>query len=160
MIPRIELLPKKDLVGKKITMSLLNNRTTDLWKNFMPSRKQIISMKGSELYSVEVYEPGYFDVFNPAAIFDKWAAVEVTSLMNIPEGMASLQLEGLYAVFMHFGPASEGSGTYKYIFQTWLPHSGYCIDHRPHFALMDNRYKGEDPESQEEIWIPVREKVK
>jgi AraC family transcriptional regulator len=40
----------------------------------------------------------------------------------IPEGMETLVLPaGLYAVFIHKGPASTGPATYQYIFETWLP---------------------------------------
>ena len=58
--------------------------------------------------------------------------------------------------FLHRGPASEGMKTYQYIFQTWLPVSGYRLDDRPHFAVMGEKYKKEDPDSEEEIWVPVK----
>jgi len=36
MEPRIEILPEKKFIGKKIRMSFLNNKTHELWKSFMP----------------------------------------------------------------------------------------------------------------------------
>jgi len=66
--------------------------------------------------------------------------------------------EGLYAVFVHKGAASEGPKTYQYIFTTWLPASDYQLDNRPHFAIMGEKYKGEDPGSEEELWIPIKPK--
>jgi AraC family transcriptional regulator len=62
----------------------------------------------------------------------------------------------MYAVFIHKGPASKGPETYNYIFGTWLPGSDYILDSRPHFALMGEKYKNDDPASEEEIWIPVK----
>lgn len=156
MQPRIETLPPKKLVGQRIRMSFAQNETPQLWKGFMPRRKEIKNTIGTALYSLEVYDPGYFDAFTPTTPFDKWAAVEVTGFDNIPTGMEPLTIAGLYAVFLHRGPASTGAATYHYIFETWLPASGYVVDNRPHFALMDDKYKHEDPASEEEVWIPIK----
>jgi AraC family transcriptional regulator len=67
--------------------------------------------------------------------------------------------EGLYAVFLHRGPATTGPKTFEYIFQTWLPASEYFLDHRPHFEILGTNYKNDDPDSEEEIWIPVKPKA-
>jgi AraC family transcriptional regulator len=65
---------------------------------------------------------------------------------------------GLCAVFPYKGPASAAAKTYQYIFTQWLPASAFSLGNRPHFAVMGEKYKGEDPNSEEEIWIPVMEK--
>jgi AraC family transcriptional regulator len=155
--PRIEILPEKKFVGKRIKMSFSNNQTHELWKSFMPSRREIKNNIGSDLYSVEVYEPLYFNNFNPEKEFDKWAAVEVTDFEKVPDDMDTLILpRGLYAVFVHKGAASKGPETYQYIFGTWLPASDFLLDNRPHFAVMGEKYKNDDPDSEEEVWIPVK----
>jgi AraC family transcriptional regulator len=160
MLPRIETLPDKKLIGKRITMSFSYNKTGELWRSFMPGRKKIANVAGTDLYSVEVYPPLFFDPFNPGAEFEKWAAVEVTDFDAVPDGMETMNLPaGLYAVFIHKGPASAGPQTYQYIFATWLPGADFLLDDRPHFALMGEKYKGEDPESEEEIWIPIKPKT-
>jgi AraC family transcriptional regulator len=123
----------------------------------MPSRREIKNNIGSDLYSVEVYEPLYFNNFNPEKEFDKWAAVEVTDFEKVPDDMDTLILpRGLYAVFVHKGAASKGPETYQYIFGTWLPASDFLLDNRPHFAVMGEKYKNDDPDSEEEVWIPVK----
>lgn len=156
MFLRLETLPEKKLIGKSGRMSFANNHTAELWRSLIPRRKEITNSIGSELYSAEVYPPNFFDQFNPAAVFDKWALIEVTDFNTVPEDMETMIFpEGLYAVFLHKGPASEGPRTYQYIFQTWLPASGYILDERPHFAVMGERYKHEEADSEEEIWIPV-----
>jgi AraC family transcriptional regulator len=43
---------------------------------------------------------------------------------------------------------------------TWLPSSDYVLDNRPHFEILGEKYKINDPESEEKIWIPVRKKQK
>ncbi len=159
MLPRIENPTEKKLVGRRIRMSLSGHKTGELWRNFMPRRREIKNSIGSELYSVEVYDPQYFNNFSPYREFDKWAAVEVADFDAIPDAMETLTLpKGLYAVFLHQGPASAALNTYPYIFNTWVPNSGFLLDDRPHFAVMGEKYKHEDPGSEEELWIPVKPK--
>jgi AraC family transcriptional regulator len=158
--PGIVMLSEKKLVGKQIRMSFSDNKTVELWKSFMPRRKEIINSTGSELYSIEMYEPGFFTNFDPQREFYKCAAVEVTDFDFIPDGMEKILFPaGLYAVFPYKGPASLAAKTYEYIFRAWLPDSDYLVDDRPHFAVMGERYKYEGPDSEEEIWIPTKMKT-
>lgn len=157
MEPRIATFPEKKFIGKRLTMSFTNNKTYLIWSSFMPRRKEIQNIIGTELYSIEVYAPNYFNPFNPEAEFEKWAAVEVADFQTIPDGMKTIASpQGLYAVFAHKGPASDGPKTYEYIFATWLPNSDYLLDNRPHFAIMGEKYKSEDKDSEEELWIPIK----
>ena len=157
MEPRIETFSEKKLLGMRIKMSFTNNKTGELWRNFMPRRKEILFKIGSELYSIEVYPPNFFDNFNTNYQFEKLAAIEVSDIDSVPNGMEIIKIpSGLYSVFIHKGPASDGPKTYQYIFQTWLPNSEFELDSRPHFAVMGAQYKHEDPSSEEEIWIPVK----
>lgn len=159
MYLRTTTLPAKIFAGKHITMSFVQNKTFELWRSFMPQRKDIKHTIGTELYSIEVYPQGFFTNFNPANPFEKWAAVEVSTAADMPEGMDILNApEGLYAVFLHTGPASEGQRTYNYIFREWLPLSAYETDERPHLAVMGDKYRPDSPESEEEIWIPVKQR--
>jgi AraC family transcriptional regulator len=157
--PRFEILTEKKLVGKRIEMSYSDNRTFELWRTFMPRRPEIQKESGSNLYSVEVYDQKFFDAFNPERKFEKWAAIEVAEFDKVPDGMETMILpRGLYAIFLHKGPASAGAKTYEYIFRNWLPNSDWVLDDRPHFALMGEKYKKEDPSSEEDIWIPIKSK--
>lgn len=136
-----------------------DNKTYDLWHSFMPGRTAIENPAGPDLYSMQVYDPAYFAAFNPDAEFDKWAAVEVTGFDAIPGGMEAVELEGgLYAVFLHTGGATTGAETFRYIFGTWLPNSNYSLDQRAHFEVLGEKYRNDDPLSEEEIWIPVKPK--
>lgn len=157
MQPRIEKLSQSQFVGVKTRMSLADNKTATLWQRFMPRRKEVENVLGAELYSIEQYDSvGFFRNFSPMSEFTKWAAVEVDSLEIIPDGMEKLTIpEGKYAVFTYVGKPSDAQPTFQYIFSEWLPQSEYELDHRPHFAKMGAKYKGEDPTSEEEFWIPV-----
>ena len=160
MVPRIETLTEKKLVGKRIKMTLSNNKTTELWRNFMQRRKEIKNNLTNELISMQVYDQTLdFDKFNPDTPFEKWAAAEVKDFDIVPVEMETFTLTGgLYAVFVHKGAASRGPETFQYIFGTWLPASEYFLDNRPHFEILGEKYKNEDPDSEEEVWIPVKPK--
>ena len=156
---RMESLAGKKLVGKRLKMTFAENRTFALWSNFMPRRKEIKNKIGTMLYSIQVYKPSFFNDFNPTAEFEKWAAVEVTDFDDVPGGMEPFILPaGLYAVFLYQGAASGAAKAFRYIFGTWLPDSGYLLDDRPHFEILGEKYKNEDPGSEEELWIPVKRK--
>lgn len=157
MNPRIEHLSPKTLVGMRRTMTFATMNPAILWSAFMPRKQEIPLMVGTDLYSLEVYPHNFFASMSIDAEFDKWAAVEVSENQYVPNGMETLSVpEGMYAVFVHYGPASEAKATYDAIFRTWLPASGYLLDDRPHFAVMGAKYRHNDPQSEEEIWIPVR----
>lgn len=156
MIPRIEILSKKKLIGTRIKTSLTDNKTHELWRSFMPKRAEIINPISSDLFAVQVYEPNYFEAFNPNTVFEKWATLEVTDFDNMPAEMESFLLSGgLYAVFELKG---HDIAIFDYIFRTWIPNSKYDLDHRPHFEILGAKYKKDDPNSEEEIWVPIKEK--
>jgi AraC family transcriptional regulator len=153
---RIEQLTEKKLIGKKMTMSFASNTTAELWKSFMPRRKEIPHGVGQDLYSIQIYPKHFFEHVDPNASFDKWAAIEVSDLSAVPQDMEAITLPaGSYAVFSYKGPAGSPE-PFQYILQTWLPASEYELDTRPHFEFLGEKYKNNDPDSEEEIWIPLR----
>jgi AraC family transcriptional regulator len=158
--PRIETIPAKKLIGQRLSMSLADNKTYQLWSSFMPRRKEIEHCVNQDLISMQVYDDAFnFKNFNPNAAFEKWAAVEVADLEFVPAQMETFILPpGLYAIFLHRGARTTAPKTFQYIFETWLPNSDYRLDNRPHFELLGKKYKNENPDSEEEIWIPVKPK--
>ena len=157
--PRIETLTEKKLIGKRLKMSAANNKTAELWRSFTPRRKEIHNAVGTDRYSMQLYDPSYFQAFNPDTEFKKWATVEVTDFDTIPAGMEAFTLPGgLYAVFLYKGDHREGAKFFQTIFRTWLPNSDYVLDARPHFEVLGEKYKNNDPSSEEEIWIPIMAK--
>jgi AraC family transcriptional regulator len=158
MFLRIETLPSKKLMGKQLPMSFSQDRTGVLWGSFMPQRKHILNKLDNNLYSMQIFSTP--PSFQKDVEFVKWAAVEVTDFEVIPEGMETYILTGgSYAVFQHIGPASAFQKTFHYIFQEWLPSSEYVLDHREHFELLGEKYKNNDPDSEEEVWIPIKTKL-
>ncbi|HEY3390843.1 MAG TPA: GyrI-like domain-containing protein [Prolixibacteraceae bacterium] len=153
-------LPEKKLIGKRIKMNFAQNKTYELWRSFMPRRKEIENNLTTELISMQVYDRSFdFRNFNPDTVFEKWAAVEVADFETIPNEMEPYTLTGgLYAVFLYKGAASAAAATFEYIFGTWLPNSDYLLDDREHFEILGEKYKNEDPDSEEELWIPIKPK--
>ena len=157
MQPIIKALTAKKLIGKRITMSLADNKVVSLWQSFMPRRKEIQNIVCTDLFSLQVYGKS-FDFTQPSQVFDKWAAIEVTTFDVIPDGMETFELVGgLYAVFLYKGLSTNAS-IFRYIFGEWLVTSQYLLDNRPHFEILGEKYKNNDPNSEEEIWIPIKPK--
>lgn len=156
--PDIRHSGNKLLAGKRVMTSLISNRTSELWRSFMPVRHLIKTVKGNDLYSLQLYPADYFLQFNPSAPFEKWATIEIISIDDLPPEVESFSLtDGLYAVF-HYKGSSTDTRIFQYIFTQWLPASDYVLDDRPHFEVLGEKYKNADPESEEEIWIPVKAK--
>ena len=158
MEARIETIAAKKMLGNHLTMSLAADSTMQLWQSFMPKRKEISNNIGSDLFSITVYHQPDFKNFNHDTTFEKWAAVEVSDFDDVPDGLEAYELSaGLYAVFIYKGAANAFGDTLYNIITGWLPASGYALDNsRAHFFVMGEKYKGNDPASEEEVWIPVK----
>ena len=155
--PRIETLSTRLFVGRSIEMSVVDNKTTEVWRSFIPELHKVKSRVGAEFYALQTYDSlSYFDEFSPKEKFIQWAAVEVSCFDSQSATMQELKLlGGLYAVFKHKGLASEFGNTMMNILSVWLPQSDYKLDHRPHFQVMGEKYKNDDPNSEEEVWVPI-----
>jgi len=158
MIPTIHRLEEKKLIGQCLEMSMKDSKIGELWRSFLPKRKEIANHVSNDLISLAVYKPSHFSDFDPTNKFERWAAVEVADFDNIPNGLCPFVLpDGLYAVF-HYVGSSADSSIFQYIFGIWLPKSDYTLDDRPHFEVLGDNYKNNDPTSEEEIWIPIKER--
>jgi AraC family transcriptional regulator len=151
-------ISEKKLVGTKIKMSLTNDKTFTLWKNFKSQLSTISNKVNTNSYSIQIYSSDLnFKDFNPNTIFTNCAAVEVSNHFKIPDGMELFIIpKGKYAVFTHKGIAKDAFKTTQYIFEEWLPTSDYLLDSRSHFQIMESDYKPDDPNAKETFWVPVR----
>ena len=155
MNPTIKTFPTTKFIGKNLSFTYADYRAFELWSSFMPKRKEIQNAIGSELYNIQI-NPDNFD-FQPNTPFVKWAAVAVTSFDFVPDEMETLEIqEGLYAIFNYKGDQSNVAAFFNSIYTEWLPSSGYQLDSRPQFEILGEKYKNDSPESEEEIWIPIK----
>jgi len=158
MKPKIQTINQKKLIGKRLQMSFADYKIGELWRSFMPARKEITNNLTNDLISLVLYQPDHFTDFKPTNEFERWATVEVSSFDNVPAEMETFVLQnGLYAVFDYTGLNTDHS-IFQYILETWLPQSDYVLDNRPHFEVLGEKYKNNDPTSEEEIWIPIKMK--
>ena len=138
-------------------MSLTKNKTAVLWSSFMPYLSIIQNKVSNGLFSLQVYDKNYFDEFNPHKEFLKWALIEVSDFDNVPPSLETFVIpSGQYAVFIHKGDTREFHKTSQYIYGTWLPNSNFILDDRPHFEIIGEKTKNDDPNSKEEVWIPIK----
>ncbi|MBI9051904.1 MAG: GyrI-like domain-containing protein [Anaerolineaceae bacterium] len=159
MEPKIIDLSSKILVGMHVSMSLADNKTGDLWRAFMPRRREVVNRVDENFISMQVYQKGEQNHFLPTTVFDKWAVVEVSDADEIPEGMETYVMQGgKYAMFVHHGSANEFPKTMQSIFGEWMPRSDYQLDDREQFEVLAENYDPIDVNAREEVWIPIREK--
>ena len=159
MYLRTETISGKKLIGNRVKTSFSNDKTKELWQNFMPRRKEILNRLSDDLISLQIYNESFgIGKFNTTIEFDKWALTEVSDFTEVPENMESFILtEGLYAVFLHRNAINTAEDTFKYIFKIWIPNSEYDLDNkRPHFEVLGEKYKNNDISSEEEVWIPIK----
>ena len=156
-IPRIKYITEIKLVGVRTQMTLAEDKTAVLWQKFMPKRNKITNRVNSDLFDIQIYDPEKdFKNFDSNTEFEKWSAAEVSNHDHIVEGMESLIIpEGKYAVFNHRGSASEARQIFQYIYGVWLPGSGYNLDNRPHFQILKEGYRPDNPQLEESVWIPL-----
>jgi AraC family transcriptional regulator len=153
--PRIETLSPRILVGMRMAMSMVTDRTSELWRSFRPRMGAVPGRVSDGSVALRSYRAAT-DVFDPEAVFERWAGVEVSGHEDVPEGLEIYRISGgLYAVFQHRGPARD-LRPFRFFFQEWLPESTFDVDLRPHFELLPASYDPWSPAATEECFIPVR----
>ncbi len=158
MTPILKTIPERKFIGKSLSTSLTKNKTFELFSSFMPRKKEILNTVTTDVFDLKIYPISYFSAFNPTTPFTKWALVEVSNFENIPNDMDTFMLKsGLYAIF-HYKGLNTDNSIFEYIYGTWLPNSDYILDNRPHFEVLGEKHKNNDPNSEEEIWIPIKQK--
>ncbi|WP_452221058.1 GyrI-like domain-containing protein [Lacinutrix salivirga] len=155
--PEIKTINEKKLVGHSLKMSLVNNKTFELFSGFMPHRVHIKNTVSDCILEVLEYDDLYFENFNPNNTFQKWATVEVSKFEDIPQGMKTFTLKKcLYAVFKYVG-TSKGFGVFmSTVYTQWLPQSKYTLNNTLHFNELNTRYKPNDSNAEELVYLPIK----
>ncbi len=154
--PEILTLPDQSLVGLRTEMSLSDNRTRELWTSFRSRTAEVDHRLGEGFYSVQYYPK--FQEFTPQTVFSKWACVRVSEVEKLPEGMETIILEGgLWARFLYQGTVAKFQAMWLWMYQQWLPDSGYTLDDRHHYEYLDHRWLGpHNEQSMEDIYLPIK----
>ncbi|PCJ66312.1 MAG: GyrI-like domain-containing protein [Bacteroidetes bacterium] len=141
-----------------LPMTMANNQIFKLWSSFMPRRKEITNAISSDLFAMQDYDSSVaYENIQAQTLFTAWAAVEVSDLEVIPDGMEDIILEpSTYVVFLLKGQQKELQHLMQHIYTEWLPNSKYQADTRVMFQVMGPKYKNNDLSSEEEVWVPVK----
>ena len=154
MEPKIVTMPAFKAVG----MADEFNRDTAanikaLWQRFHGRFTEIKNVVGDHAYGMCL---GADD-----DSFTYMAALEVSSLDDIPEGMTARDVAAqTYAVFTVKLEAKEPihvemGRPMRYIWSTWLPNSGYEFAKAPDFEYYDHRFDAKTLTGEVDICIPI-----
>jgi predicted transcriptional regulator YdeE/DNA-binding transcriptional MerR regulator len=153
MQPEIVELPEFIVVGMRYYGKNENQEISELWGEFNARANEIKHVApDSPAYGVCITVPDA-----PSGEFEYVASfrVENDRQADMPEGMVSRKIPAhKYAVFTHVGSLEKLSQTYHYIYQVWIPQSGYHpagID----FELYDQDFKDFTPDSKFYIYVPI-----
>jgi predicted transcriptional regulator YdeE/DNA-binding transcriptional MerR regulator len=93
----------------------------------------------------------------PDGSFEYVAGFPVSQVEDIPEVFVVRQVpEYTYAVFAHRGDLASLGKTYEYIYESWLPQSGYQLAAKIDFEYYDQDFKDFAPESVFYIYVPIQ----
>ncbi|MFN7099698.1 MAG: GyrI-like domain-containing protein [Flavobacterium sp.] len=156
MTPTIKTIPEKKCIGMRQNMSFADYKAHEVWQRFMPRRNEIENRLGQHFLSVQVTDANFWSNFKPNTSFQKWAVVEVTDYSSLAVGMETITIpSSLYAMFIYKGDGTDAPAFFESIFTEWLPNSDYQLAHRPHFELLGDKYQRGNPDSEEEVYIPI-----
>lgn len=135
------------------------NEIGRLWNRFMTYLTHygncVKHVKGDQVaYEVhveagETAQTGEWEIF---------VGMEVEKLEDVPiQLVAKILPPSTYAVFTFQGEQIT-SDWHRYIYQEWMPDSGYEVAHRFSFQLYDERFKGLEnlDESELDVYVAVK----
>ncbi len=161
MEPFFKKLGEMKIVGHKgVFISVLSPEKDNmvvipaLWQKFMPRVREVKNAKSPVVLGVCMEVPAGERKRPDECLY--YAATEVTSFDNTPEGMDQFTIPaGEYAVFTHKGVLSTFEHTMNYIYGSWLPKSGKKLRHAPDLEMYDERFKLDHPDSEIDVYIPI-----
>ncbi len=150
----VEREPLK-VVGMKIRTTVEENKIPELWNKFIPRMIELDEVAVPECsLGICLYEGEDFD---ESGSFSYLAGVVVKDDSIIPEGMIYHEIpKTTVAVFTHTGSLDELHETYDYIYNEWLPASGYDLAEADELEWYDSRFKFGEEDSQMDIHIPIK----
>lgn len=157
MQPRFVDLDELILVGLPYFGNPKEGKFTRAWDRFfeagLPTHSRVDEKVcyGVELYSKESMEGGDWFYF---------PAVQVSDLRDIPGVLFAKTFPACHcAVFTVTGGVPKLGEVFSEIYGQWLPASGYEMAYPWDFEVYGEQFKGDDPDSLVEIYIPIKEKA-
>jgi AraC family transcriptional regulator len=155
--PVIVELDAMTVVGIQTLFSMKCNLIPVLWERFA-SRMQEIENVARENVALEVSYDMQGEVDEQT--FFVLTGLIVSSVADVPEGMTYKHIPAhRYALFIHYGPISQIYDTYDCIYNKLLPRSAYEVDEQAcTIEWYDERFKMDSPDSEYDIYVPVKER--
>lgn len=156
MEPKIITKPAFTVVGLPYFGKNENQEIHELWNEFNRRMAQTGGIK-NETGEAAIGLCITPDVETTAGVFEYVAGLPVSKVEDVPEGFVVRQVpEYTYAVFAHKGDLASLHKTYEYIYETWLPQSGYQLAAKIDFEYYNEDFKDFAPESVFYIYIPIK----
>ncbi len=156
MEPKIITKPGFTLIGLRYYGKNENQEIHELWNQFNRRMAQMGAAKqdtGEACIGLCLT----LDEDPMEGAFEYVAGIPVTEVGEVPEDFVVRQVpEHTYAVFPHKGDLASLGKTYAYIYETWLPQSGYELAQKLDFEYYNEDFKDFAPDSVFYIYIPVK----
>ena len=158
MEPKIVKLGKICLAGVVVYGNPDKGLFSNAWDIFLKVKEQAKWKDDKRVYGVEFFTEEFYRE-------NKWfymVAMELPDLSEIPMNMVSKVIpKNTYAVFTAKGGIKNLPKTSQYGHKEWLPQSKYEEADWFEFELYDERFMDiDDPASEIDIYIPIREEDK
>ena len=138
------------VVGLKYRGKNENNEIPQLWR--------VLGLRTGEIENLADNTAAYgisANMDKESSEFDYIAGFEVSSTEGLPEGMVAFEVPGgRYAVFTTTLP--KIGETFHNAYDTWLPQAGHRLTSGPEFELYDDQFDPQDPDSEFDLYIPIK----
>jgi predicted transcriptional regulator YdeE/DNA-binding transcriptional MerR regulator len=156
MEPTIKTKPAFILVGLRYYGKNEHQEISELWSEL----NQRISALGGLKYETGEAAIGLCTVNNEETndgSFEYVAGFPVTKAEDMPQGFVVRHVpEYTYAIFAHKGDLKSLGKTYEYIYESWLPQSGFQLADKIDFEYYDKDFKDFAPDSVFYIYLPIK----
>ncbi len=124
------------------------------WQRFVPYLGSIPQQNGADTYGV-VYNT------DDAGYMDYMSGVEVKGISELPHGLNSLHVPAhRYAIFFHPDHIAQVRDSWNYIWNDWLPRSGFEASDAPILEHYDHRFDPRTGAGGVELWVPLKDAKK
>lgn len=155
MEPKIKTKPAFTMVGLRYFGKNEHGEIPELWNKFNQRMEEL----GNLPHNTQEAAIGLCITPDDEPLegaFEYVAGLPVSKVEAVPEDFVVRHVpEQTYAVFEHKGDIPSLSETYAYIYETWLPQSGYQLATKMDFEYYNEDFKDFEPDSIFYIYIPI-----
>lgn len=158
MEPKIVTLGPLCLAGQPYYGNPEGGAFGKAWMRFDTRHNQVPGRVDSRIYyGLEVYGPEFMSDHN----WTYMPAVQVSDLSDLPGQLFGKILPASkYVVFTARHGLASIHEAFMYAYGSWIPNSGYEVAYPFDFELYDDdRFHGDGPNEEIDVYIPIKEKT-